>query len=99
MKNLSPEEMLNLLKDAVKKAGSQKAWAEANNVSPQYVSDCLNMARQIGISVALPLGYVPVTVYVPAETIQTSLSLKSKRSDNAAAQNTGGCLTPRDHAE
>ncbi len=64
---ISKERMLNKLKTAVDEAGGQKAWALANGVSAQYVCDCLKRRRDIGISIALSLGYVPVSVYVKAE--------------------------------
>lgn len=63
---IPPDKMREKLKAAVKKAGSQKQWADANGVSAQYVCDCLKGRREIGEGIARPLGYVPVTVYVPA---------------------------------
>ena len=36
----------------------------ANGVSPQYVCDCLKGRREIGESIARPLGMMPVTVYI-----------------------------------
>jgi hypothetical protein len=64
---LTEADMLAKLQEAVTVAGSQKAWAKANGVSPQYVCDCLGGRRSIGESVALALGYRPVTAYVSAE--------------------------------
>lgn len=64
---ISTDKMRAKLRDAVKKAGGQKHWAHANGVSPQYVCDCLKGRREIGEGISRPLGYVPITVYVPAE--------------------------------
>ena len=48
----------------MKGAGGQAKWAEANGVSAAYVSDCLNLRREIGEGIAKPLGYQPATMYV-----------------------------------
>lgn len=42
---LNIEEMRNLLRSACKTAGSQLAWAKANDISPQFVSDVLKGYR------------------------------------------------------
>ena len=63
---ISAAQMRERLARAVKAAGGQKAWAAANGVSPQYVCDCLKGRREIGESIARPLGMLPVTVYVSA---------------------------------
>lgn len=64
---VTAERMRAKLKAAVKAAGGQKKWADANGVSAQYVCDCLKGRRDIGEGIALPMGYKPITVYVPAE--------------------------------
>ena len=61
---ISLGEMRSALRAAVKDAGSQKAWAIANGVSEQYVSDCLRGCRTIGFSISEVFGYEPITVYV-----------------------------------
>lgn len=61
---VSQEEMRSALEAAVQDAGSQKAWATANNVSEQYVCDCLKGRRDIGVSISRAFGYEPITVYV-----------------------------------
>lgn len=62
---LTLDRMRKKLAKAVEAAGGQKAWADANGVSPQYVCDCLNGRKLIGEGIARPMGYRPVTVYVP----------------------------------
>lgn len=62
---LSSDRMRDKLRAAVKAAGGQKAWADANGVSAQYVCDCLKGRRDIGEGISKPMGYRPVTVYVP----------------------------------
>lgn len=58
-----------LLVEAVENCGSQKAWALASDVSPQYVNDCIRRHKPIGIGISKVFGYQPVTVYQPlAET-------------------------------
>ena len=61
---ISAKQMRERLRRACKEAGGQKAWADANGVSAQYVCDCLKGRREIGESIARPLGMVPVTVYI-----------------------------------
>jgi DNA-binding transcriptional regulator YdaS (Cro superfamily) len=68
VKALSPDEMLQKLRSAVAEAGSQKAYAKAIGVSEQYVCDCLKGRRDIGKSIAEPLGYHPTTIYIPIES-------------------------------
>lgn len=62
---ISSDRLRQKLRDAIQEAGSQKKWAKANGVSPQYVCDCLKGRREIGEGIAKPLGYVPVTMYAP----------------------------------
>jgi hypothetical protein len=63
-------DMRALLKVAIFDAGGQKAWAEANGVSPQYVCDALQGRRDIGESIAKAFKLVPITLYVPADDLQ-----------------------------
>jgi hypothetical protein len=69
MKGLSSDQMRERLRQAIDCAGNQKAFAEKVGVSAQYVCDCLQGRREIGRSIAAPLGYQPVTVYVPIESM------------------------------
>lgn len=68
MNALSPDEMMQRLREAVAKAGNQKDFAKAIGVSEQYVCDCLKGRRNIGHGIAEPLGYHPTTIYIPIET-------------------------------
>jgi DNA-binding transcriptional regulator YdaS (Cro superfamily) len=68
VKALSPDEMLAKLRKAVETAGSQRAYASAIGVSEQYLCDCLKGRRDIGKSIAGPLGYHPTTIYIPIES-------------------------------
>lgn len=61
---LTPDDMREKLRAACAQAGSQKAWADANDVSAQYVCDALQGRREIGKSIAVALGYEPRTYYV-----------------------------------
>lgn len=64
---ISLERMRDKLRAAVAAAGGQAAWAKANDLSPQYVCDCLHGRKRISVSLARRLGYKPVTAYVPVE--------------------------------
>ena len=68
---LSAAQMKKKLIEACKQAGGQKAWAEANGVSPQYVCDCIKGRRDIGEGIARPLGYEPTTTYVQKASVKT----------------------------
>jgi hypothetical protein len=68
MKALSADEMLIKLREAVTAAGSQRAYALATGISEQYLCDCLKGRRDIGKSIAEPLGYRPTTIYIPIES-------------------------------
>jgi hypothetical protein len=48
---------------ACKSAGSQKAFAEKNNLSPAYVCDVLNSRREPGQSILDALGLVRIVRY------------------------------------
>ncbi len=65
MGQLSESEMRDKLLEAVRAAGSQKAWAAAHGISLAYVNDCLKRGKPIGDAIAVALGYVSVTVYIP----------------------------------
>jgi hypothetical protein len=68
VKALSPDEMRAELRKAVERAGSQKAYAASIGISEQYLCDCLKGRRDIGKSIAEPLGYHPTTIYIPIKT-------------------------------
>lgn len=44
-------------------AGGRKAWAEANGISPQYVTDVLKNRREPGESIVSALGMRRVVAY------------------------------------
>ncbi len=67
MTHLTEDQMREALLSAVRQAGTQKAWATANGISPAYVNDCLNRGKPIGAGIAAKLGYCPATVYVPID--------------------------------
>lgn len=54
----------------VEAAGSQTACAKLLGVSAQYLHDCLRGRREIGKSIAIPLGYEPLTIYVPLADVR-----------------------------
>jgi DNA-binding transcriptional regulator YdaS (Cro superfamily) len=60
--------MLQKLREAVVRAGSQKAYAQSIGVSEQYVCDCLKGRRDIGKAIAEPMGYRPTTIYIPIQS-------------------------------
>ena len=55
---MSEEEARALLARECEKAGSQRAWAMAHCISPQYVNDVLAGRRAIGAGLADALGLV-----------------------------------------
>lgn len=59
----SSDRVLHDLRKACADAGSQSAWAEANEVSPAYVSDVLNRRRDLADSILSALGYERVVLY------------------------------------
>lgn len=67
MKQLTEEEMRELLRVEVEKIGSQRAWARAHNLSEPFVNDVLRGRREVTSRVADELGYVKRTLYEPKE--------------------------------
>lgn len=57
------ERVLSDLRKACNAAGSQAAWAEANDVSPALVSDALSGRRDLMPAVLSALGYERVVLY------------------------------------
>ncbi len=76
--SLSADEMREVLRQRVESAGSQIACAKDLGVSAQYINDCLNGRREIGKSIAGPLGYEPLTVYAPSAVKESPL--KSRKA-------------------
>jgi hypothetical protein len=54
-----------MLREAVRAAGSQKAWAERHGIAQSYVSDVLRGERELGKQFLVALGVRRVTRYVP----------------------------------
>lgn len=63
---LSAIDVCARLNREVRAAGSQKAWALANGVSPQYLHDVLNARREPGATILAALGLRKVVRYVEA---------------------------------
>jgi hypothetical protein len=61
---VTDEDVRKLLRKACDAAGSQRAWADANNVSAPYVSDVLCQRRDPGPAVLSALGLRAETRYV-----------------------------------
>lgn len=66
-KMVTENELRDILQKACEKAGSQKAWAGANDVSAGYVNDILQAKRGFGKSVLKALGYKELKQYVFVE--------------------------------
>jgi len=60
---LSEVQILECLWKACEQAGSQKAWAEKNGVSPSYVTDVLLGRRAPGDAITHRLGFERVVRY------------------------------------
>jgi hypothetical protein len=60
---LSLPDVIALLAKRCDEAGSQKAFAEANNISAQYVSDVLKQKREPGEAILRALGLQKVESY------------------------------------
>jgi hypothetical protein len=62
-RELTTDELLQVLSKACDEAGGPSAWARSNGISKQYVSDVLNGRTQPGDTILRALGYrrQPVT--------------------------------------
>lgn len=56
-------EVVALLHDECDAAGGQKAWADLNGVTPQYVCDVLQGRRKPGDAICRALGLRRVELY------------------------------------
>ena len=54
---LTEKQLRKILREECRKAGSQKAWAEARDISGGYVGDVLHGRREPGEKVLAALGY------------------------------------------
>ncbi len=66
--DLTAADVRDRLRAACKAAGSQAAWATANDVTAAYVNDVLLGRREPGAAILRGLGLVRVTVYRDAGT-------------------------------
>jgi hypothetical protein len=62
-KQLTLNDVVALLKKRCEEAGSQRAFAQANNVSPQYIADVLRRKREPGAMILDALGIEKVVTY------------------------------------
>ena len=60
---MTEADVLKLLRKSCDEAGTVRAWALANSVSPQYVGDVLVGKRSIGPAILKALGIEAVTTY------------------------------------
>jgi hypothetical protein len=54
---ITDEQLLKLLRDDIKKAGSRQAWLERHGYCESFLSTTLNRQRPIAPSIAEILGY------------------------------------------
>ncbi len=54
---ITDKELVQILKEACKKAGSQRKWALDNKISPAHVNDVINDRKGMTEKVAKALGY------------------------------------------
>jgi len=59
--HLNEQNMIAILEKACETAGSQRAWSEANGLSPAFVNDVLQGKRGVTDRIAEALGYVKFT--------------------------------------
>ncbi|WP_342164012.1 transcriptional regulator [Methylobacterium sp. SD21] len=67
MLELTEQEVLARLRRQVEQRGSQKAWADAAGVTPQYIHDVLRGRRGIGAPVLAALGVERIVRYVAVD--------------------------------
>jgi len=60
---MTEADVLRLLRKSCDDIGTVRAWALANDVSPQYVGDVLAGKRSIGPAILRALGIEAVTTY------------------------------------
>lgn len=77
-------DVCRILRDQCRSAGGQRAWAQANGVSEQYVCDILNARREPGDKILAAIGLRRVVRYVEMRSAQT----EERAASHAAALNT-----------
>lgn len=60
---ITGEQLRGMLERECKAAGSQSAWADLHNVTPQYVCDVLKGKRAPGSAICEALGLERVLMY------------------------------------
>ncbi|MEW6212376.1 MAG: hypothetical protein AB1631_28885, partial [Acidobacteriota bacterium] len=65
VKRYTEEEARKLLADAIDRAGSQGAFAAANGLSRQYLSDILNGRRDMSGKILSALGLKKIVEFEP----------------------------------
>lgn len=60
---LDHDQLISLLKQRVRKCGSQKTFALTHGISQQYLTDLLKRRRMPGQKILQVLGYEPVVMY------------------------------------
>jgi hypothetical protein len=62
-KQLTLDDVIALLKKRCEEAGSQRAFAANNEISPQYITDVLRGKREPGAMILEALGLEKVVFY------------------------------------
>lgn len=65
---MTTEQVRAALSRECEAAGGQKAWADAHNISQQYVCDVIGGSRQPGPTMRKALGLERVTLYKKSGT-------------------------------
>lgn len=60
---LDLDQVLDVLRAAIRETGTAKAWAEQQGVTPSFVSDILNKRRDPTPVILKPLGLERIVVY------------------------------------
>lgn len=66
-KQLTLDDVINLLRKRCEEDGSQKAFAIYNDISPQYITDVLRRKREPGAMILDALGLQKVVTYTEKE--------------------------------
>jgi len=66
--HLNEQHMIAILENSCRNAGSQRAWADANGLSPAFVSDVLKGKRGVTGRIAESLGYVKFIGFYESKT-------------------------------
>ena len=62
---ITQDELRGHLEEAVRKAGTQTAWARRHRISVAYVNDLLRERKEFSDTIARKLGYRRVVMYEP----------------------------------